>query len=341
MPVSNLSRSARTRRLEGLFGALGALTAAILTGWAIWAGWALMGAGQVAEVEILPGQGTAEIARAMSAGGVRVPAWVFRLAGRLGAHERSFKPGIYRIDERLVLRDLMRKLERGDVLLVEVRLIEGTTWRQFRAALAGTSGLRARTQSLDDAQLMAALGAPGVAPEGQFMPDTYIVPKGSDDLRVLGLARRAMQQRLEAAWAGRAADLPLASRDDLLVLASIVEKETGLPADRSRVAGVFINRLRRGMRLQTDPSVIYGLGERFDGRLHRRDLEADGAFNTYRRAGLPPTPICMPGAAAIAAAARPDESPALYFVARGDGSSEFSETLEAHNRAVARYVLGR
>ncbi len=341
MPVSTLRRPLRSWLLAGLCACLVALGVGVLLGWATWAGWSLASAGQVIEVEVLPGQGTAEIARAMNAGGVRVPAWAFRAAARLGAQERSFKPGIYRIDERLVLRDLMRKLERGDVLLVEVRLIEGMTWRQFRAALAGTAGLRLRLPGLDDAQLMAALGAPGLAPEGQFMPDTYIVPKGSEDLRVLGLARRAMQQRLDAAWSARAPDLPLASRDDLLVLASLIEKETGLPADRGQVAAVFVNRLRRGMRLQTDPSVIYGLGERFDGRLHRRDLEADGVFNTYRRAGLPPTPICMPGAAAITAAARPAESQALYFVARGDGSSEFSDTLEAHNRAVARYVLGR
>jgi UPF0755 protein len=176
-----------------------------------------------------------------------------------------------------------------------------------------------------------------MAPEGRFFPDTYVYGRGVSDLTVLRRAYRAMQRRLASAWADRAGNLSLGSPDDALVLASIVEKETGRASDRARIAGVFVNRLRLGMPLQTDPTVIYGLGSRFDGRLRRRDLVTDTPYNTYTRAGLPPTPIAMPGMASLRAAMIPEPTRALYFVARGDGSSEFSDNLEAHNRAVDRY----
>ena len=178
-------------------------------------------------------------------------------------------------------------------------------------------------------------------PEGRFHPDTYAYSKGSSDVAVLKRAYRAMTQRIEAAWRERRPDSPLRSADDALVLASIVEKETGIASDRGKVAGVFINRLRIGMPLQTDPTVIYGLGAGFDGNLHKRDLLADTPYNTYTRNGLPPTPIAMPGKAALLAAVRPDPTKALYFVARGDGSSEFSSTLAEHNRAVNKYQRGK
>jgi len=226
---------------------------------------------------------------------------------------------------------------RGDETLAVVRLIEGWTFRQFRAELAKADALKPTTALMSDEQLMQAIGAPGVAPEGRFHPDTYAYSKGSSDLAVLKRAYRAMQKRLDAAWQERAADTPLQTPDDALVLASIVEKETGVGADRGRVAGVFVNRLRIGMPLQTDPTVIYGLGPSFDGNLRKRDLQTDTPFNTYTRAGLPPTPIAMPGKAALLAAVRPDPTKALYFVSRGDGSSEFSDTLADHNRAVNRY----
>jgi UPF0755 protein len=194
---------------------------------------------------------------------------------------------------------------------------------------------------MTDAQLMAAIGAAGVAPEGRFYPDTYAYSKGASDVAVLKRAQRAMQRQLELAWAERAANTPLRNADEALTLASIVEKETGTPADRSRVAGVFTNRLRIGMPLQTDPTVIYGLGEQFDGNLRKRDLLADTPYNTYLRPGLPPTPIAMPGKDALLATVRPDPTPALYFVSRGDGSSEFSNDLAAHNRAVNKYQRGK
>jgi UPF0755 protein len=184
---------------------------------------------------------------------------------------------------------------------------------------------------------MAALGAPGIAPEGRFFPDTYSYAKGSSDLAVLQRAYAAMSRRIQAAWDERSPDAPLRSPDDLLTLASIVEKETGRAADRGLVAGVFLNRLRLGMPLQTDPTVIYGLGEAFDGNLRKRDLQADTPYNTYTRLGLPPTPIAMPGRDALWAVVKPAPTKALYFVARGDGSSEFSATLAEHNRAVDKY----
>ncbi|HEY0820786.1 MAG TPA: endolytic transglycosylase MltG, partial [Rhizobacter sp.] len=226
-------------------------------------------------------------------------------------------------------------------VMATVRLIEGWTFRQFRAELAKAPDLKQTTATMSEAELMAAIGAPGMPAEGRFYPDTYAFSKGASDLAVLKRAHRAMQRQLDAAWAERAPDTPLKSADDLLKLASIVEKETGAAKDRGLVAGVFINRLRIGMPLQTDPTVIYGLGERFDGNLRKVDLLTDGPYNTYTRGGLPPTPISMPGRASLLAAVRPDKTRALYFVAKGDGSSHFSESLAEHNRAVTQYQLKR
>ncbi len=220
-------------------------------------------------------------------------------------------------------------------------LVEGWNWRQVRQALARAEQLRGDSAALGDEALMAALGRPGVAPEGRFFPDTYTYAKGSSDLAVLRRALHAMDRRLEAAWAQRAPDTPLKSAEQALTLASIVEKETGRAEDRAQIAGVFSNRLRVGMLLQTDPTVIYGLGDRFDGNLRRRDLTTDTPLNTYTRAGLPPTPIAMPGKASLPAAVQPADTKALYFVARGDGSSHFSNSLDEHNRAVNRYQRGQ
>ncbi|MEO5845188.1 MAG: endolytic transglycosylase MltG, partial [Caldimonas sp.] len=226
---------------------------------------------------------------------------------------------------------------RGDQTLAAVRFTEGWTFRQIRAELARAESLKPTTAALSDAEVMAALGAPGVSPEGRLHPDTYLYSKGSNDLAVLKRAFRAMDRQLAQVWQERDPATPLRSAEEALTLASIVEKETGTAADRGRVAGVFVNRLRLGMPLQTDPTVIYGLGVAFDGNLRKRDLLADGPYNTYTRTGLPPTPIAVPGKASLLAAVRPEATKALYFVARGDGSSEFSETLADHNRAVNRF----
>jgi UPF0755 protein len=260
----------------------------------------------------------------------------FRWSGEV----RHIRAGSYAVEAGTSPRELLRKLVDGDQTLARVRFIEGWNFRQLRAELAKAAALKPETAQMSDVELMTALGAPGVAPEGRFFPDTYAYSRGSSDLLVLKRALTAMQQRLDAAWAQRSPDVPLATPDDLLKLASIVEKESSLAGDRGKIAGVFHNRLRKGMPLQTDPTVIYGLGERFDGNLKRADLQRDTPYNTYTRAGLPPTPIAMPGGDALQAAIRPAVTRALYFVARGDGSSEFSETLDQHNNAVNRYQRG-
>jgi UPF0755 protein len=221
-----------------------------------------------------------------------------------------------------------------------VTLVEGLNFRQFRALLAKEE-LRPDTQGLADEAVMARLGRPGQHPEGRFFPDTYTYAKGSSDVAVLRRAMRAMDKRLAAAWAERSPEAAVKTPDEALILASIIEKETGKAGDRPLVAAVFNNRLRAGMPLQTDPTVIYGMGTAFDGNLRKKDLQADTPWNTYLHPGLPPTPIAMPGKASLLAAVKPAPSKALYFVAKGDGSSHFSASLDEHNRAVNKYQRGQ
>jgi UPF0755 protein len=220
-------------------------------------------------------------------------------------------------------------------------VVEGWNWRQVRQALAKAENLRPDSRALSDEALMAQLGRPGVAPEGRFYPDTYSYAKGTSDLAVLQRAMKAMDKQLQQAWEARQPGAALQWPEQALILASIVEKETGKAQDRGQISGVFNNRLRIGMRLQTDPTVIYGLGEAFDGNLRRVHLTTDNPWNTYTRAGLPPTPIAMPGKASLLAAVQPAKTSAIYFVAKGDGSSHFSATLDEHNRAVNRYQRGQ
>ncbi len=297
-------------------------------------------AAPTAELSIEAGTTPRAVAQAWVDAGVQTSpdflfAW-FRVSGEA----RRIRAGSYEIETGTTPRQLLAKLLQGDETLEQVRIIEGWTLRQLRAALAQAPHLKPTTAGWSEAQLMQALGAPGVAAEGRFFPDTYRYSRGVSDLTVLKRAHATLQRRLAEAWAQRGPDTPLKNADELLTLASIVEKETGLPSDRGLVAGVFINRLRIGMPLQTDPTVIYGLGEAFDGNLRRRDLEADTPFNTYTRRGLPPTPIALPGQASLRATLNPAPTRALYFVARGDGSSVFSETLADHNRAVNKYQRG-
>jgi UPF0755 protein len=259
---------------------------------------------------------------------------------RWSGQARKIRAGSYEIDRSTTPRSLLQKMVRGDVTLATVRFIEGWTIHQVRAELAKAEGLVPSITTLSDAELMAALGAPSQSAEGAFFPDTYAYNKGSSDLAVLRRAHQAMNKKLAAAWAQRADNLPLQNPQQALILASIIEKETGAAQERRLVSSVFINRLRAGMLLQTDPTVIYGLGPNFDGNLRKRDLLTDTPYNTYTRAGLPPTPIAMPGKASLMAAVQPQQSKALYFVARGDGSSEFSDNLAAHNRAVNKYQRG-
>jgi UPF0755 protein len=289
------------------------------------------------EVSIEPKTSPREVANAWVQAGVQVDPVLLYEWFRWSGQAKKIRAGSYQVGTGVTPRGLLDKMVRGDEVMATVRLIEGWTFRQFRAELAKAPDLKQTTAAMSEAELMQALGAPGQRAEGRFFPDTYAFSKGASDLAVLKRAHRAMQRQLDAAWAERAPTTPLRTPDDLLTLASIVEKETGAAKDRGLVAGVFVNRLRIGMPLQTDPTVIYGLGESFDGNLRKRDLLADTPFNTYTRGGLPPTPIAMPGAASLQAALNPAPVKALYFVSRGDGSSEFSDDLAAHNRAVNKY----
>lgn len=329
-------------RLLRFFVLLGVVLAAGAVGAAAW--WLQrpleLNAASV-ELSIAPGTAPREIANGWVQAGVKAPAQLLYQWFRWSGQSRKIRAGSYEIGAGTTPIALLDKMVRGDETLATVRLIEGWTFRQFRAELARADALKPTTATMSEAQIMEAVGASGIPAEGRFQPDTYAYSKGSSDLAVLKRAYRAMAGRLESAWAERAPDTPLRSANDALILASIVEKETGTSADRAKVASVFSNRLRIGMPLQTDPTVIYGLGEAFDGNLRKRDLQADTPYNTYTRGGLPPTPIAMPSSASLLAAVRPQAGKALYFVARGDGSSEFSETLAEHNRAVNKYQRGR
>jgi UPF0755 protein len=293
------------------------------------------------ELSIDPGTSVRNVAQAVADAGVEVNPVLLYGWFRLSGESRRIRAGSYELGPGTTPRSLLDKLVRGEESLRTVTLVEGWTFRQFRAALSKAEHLKPDSQGLDEVSIMQKLGAPGIPAEGRFFPDTYTYSRGSSDLAVLKRALHAMDRKLAQAWEQRAPDSPLKSPEQALVLASIVEKETGRPSDRPEIAGVFTNRLRIGMLLQTDPTVIYGMGETFDGNLRRRDLLKDTPWNTYTRPGLPPTPIAMPGQAALLAAVKPARTQALYFVARGDGSSQFSATLEEHNRAVNKYQRGQ
>jgi UPF0755 protein len=290
-------------------------------------------------VRIDRGMGVAAIGRAIEQAGVGVRGWQFVLAARLRGDATSIKAGVYELGAPLTLAALLDKLVRGEVVLAELAVIEGWSFRQMRARIAAHPELMHDSVSLPDTEILRRIGATETHPEGLFFPSTYHFSAGSSDFEVYRQAYRLLKTTLDAAWEARKPGLPLSSPYEALVLASIVEKETGRDADRDKVAAVFVNRLRRGMLLQSDPTTIYGLGASFDGNLRKRDLQGDTPYNTYTRPGLPPTPIALPGRAAIQAATQPAPISALYFVARGDGSSEFSDDLGAHNRAVGRYQL--
>lgn len=277
------------------------------------------------------------VARVLRERGVDVRPTELWLWYKLRGHDGKLKAGTYELSAPTTIDELLEKLVRGDVLLVSIRFIEGWTFRQMRETIEADPELEHETRGLDDAELMRRIGAEGKQPEGLFFPDTYRFSPGTSDLEIYRRAYRALERNLNEAWERRAPDLPYENPYEALVLASIVEKETGLDEERDKVAAVFVNRLRIGMLLQSDPTTIYGMGERFDGNLRRRDLRTHTEFNTYTRPGLPPTPIALPGRASIEAALNPADIRALYFVSRGDGTSEFSLDLASHNRAVWRY----
>jgi UPF0755 protein len=265
----------------------------------------------------------------------------FVLLARLKGQAGNIKAGTYVLDKPATPLELLRKITLGETVQGKLVLIEGWTFQDVRRMVAANPSLRHDTLRMSDAELLQAIGAEETHPEGLLFPDTYFFDPGSSELALYRRAYHAMRDNLAASWAARAPGLPYRSPYEALIMASIIEKETGAPDERALIASVFVNRMRIGMRLQTDPTVIYGLGARFDGNLRRVDLLTDTPYNTYTRGGLPPTPIALPGLAAIQAALNPETSKALYFVAKGGGRHVFSETLDAHNRAVNRYQRGR
>ena len=313
-----------------------------LGGWALW--WVyqpLRLPGPAVDLSIENGTLPRGVAQAVRDAGVDVSPDLLYLWFRFSGQDRDIKAGSYELEAGITPHRLLSKLARGEETLSAVTLVEGWTFRQFRATLAKEAVLKPDTKGLADEAVMALLGRTGQHPEGRFFPDTYTYSKGSSDLAVLRRAMRAMDKRLEAAWSQRSPEAAVKTPDEALILASIVEKETGKAGDRTQIAAVFSNRLRAGMPLQTDPTVIYGMGTSFDGNLRKKDLQTDTPWNTYTRPGLPPTPIAMPGRASLFAAVQPASSKALYFVARGDGSSQFSSSLDEHNRAVNKYQRGQ
>ncbi|MGC2520903.1 MAG: endolytic transglycosylase MltG [Burkholderiales bacterium] len=318
-----------------------ALLLALALGFCVWMAWFARSpvalAAPTVEFSIREGSTLRNATRQIIDAGVQMPAWQFNLLARTAAAATGIKAGSYQVASGVTPWRILRKIMLGDVVQSEILFVEGWTFRQMRDALKAHPDVKHQSDGLSEEEIMSKLGSPGVAPEGMFLPDTYVFAKGENDMAILASAHRAMQKQLQSAWAQRATDLPVADSYEALILASIVEKETGRATERAMIAAVFINRLRLRMRLQTDPTVIYGMGEQFDGNLRKKDLVTDTPFNTYTRLGLPPHPIAMPGLASITAVTNPAKTDALYFVSRGDGTSEFSRTIAEHNRAVAKY----
>ena len=289
------------------------------------------------EFDVKSGASMKRVAQQLAQAGVIQQPFTFTLAARLSGKGSALKAGNYALNATLTPWELLQKLTNGDVSQSQIKFIEGWNFRQIRQALNSEPGLQHDTRELSDAEIMAKLGWPDQHPEGRFFPDTYFFSNGMSDLAILGRAHKLMQTQLETVWRERDAKLPYSTMEEALIMASIIEKETGQASERPLIAGVFMHRLQIGMLLQTDPTVIYGMGLNFDGNLRKQDLLADTPYNTYTRGGLPPTPIAMPGIESLRAAVHPANTRALYFVGRGNGSHQFSATLEEHNRAVNKY----
>ncbi len=290
------------------------------------------------DFEIVPGSSMKAVARQVESAGVATPAWLLIGLAKLTRSEAAVKAGSYEVETGITPWLLLQKLTRGDVSQAELAIIEGWSFRQVREKLDAHPDLRHDSKGLSEAEILQRLGiSQATVAEGLFFPDTYLFGKHASDLAVLARAHRMLEKKLTAEWESREPGLPYRDAYQALTMASIVEKETGRASDRPMIASVFVNRLRIGMMLQTDPTVIYGMGAAFDGNLRRRDLHEDTPYNTYTRTGLPPSPIAMPGLASLKAALHPARSDAYYFVARGDGSSQFSHSLDEHNRAVGQY----
>lgn len=325
------------KRLIGMLLLLGLAMSA----WLFWyASQPVTSARLPAEFSVTPGSSLRKVAHDFeSLGLLQYPA-AFVLLGRLLGQSAKIKAGSYMLDKPVSPYHLLNKITQGDTRMAKLTVIEGWTFAQMRAAVEAHGQVKHEAVGMTASALMLAIGASEHHPEGLFFPDTYYFDAGTSDLNLYRRAYHTLAGKLEQAWQGKAADLPYKTPYEALIMASIIEKESGVPDERPQIAAVFLNRLRLGMRLQTDPTVIYGLADRYDGNLRKSDLLTDTLYNTYTRAGLPPTPIALPGGGAILSALHPDPSRALYFVAKGSGRHHFSNTLEEHNRAVNRYQRG-
>ena len=314
------------------------LVATLAFGFYYWAGQPILSKNvESIGFTIEPGSGVRGASEQVAAAGVPVRPLLLEALIRLSGKSGRIKAGAYELQPGTTPRRLVEQLVRGEFAQHALVVIEGWTFRQMRQAVAENHALRHDTVHLSDAELLAKVTPDYQQPEGLFFPDTYLFAKGASDLQIYRRAHELMRRKLDESWAARPPGLPYKTPYEALIMASIVEKETGQKAERDMIAGVFVNRMRQGMMLQTDPTVIYGMGERFRGNIRKRDLQTDTPYNTYTRAGLPPTPIALPGAAALAAALNPARTDALYFVARGDGTSHFSGSLSEHNQAVNKY----
>lgn len=319
---------------------IGVLLAIALGGWLLHvSGQAIHLEQPVQDLTLKHGTSLRGVAQQLVREGVLVEPWSFILLVRLQGKAGEIQAGNYQLTQGMTVSDLFQMMSRGNTVQRSITFIEGWNFRQMRAALNDHPDIRHLSMHLTDAEILAQIGAEEPHPEGLFFPDSYYFGSGMSDLEILQRAYHTMRKKLDIAWRTRESGLPYQSPYEALIMASIVEKETGRGDERPLIARVFLNRMRLGMRLQTDPTVIYGMGERFDGNLRRRDLQEDTPYNTYTRAGLPPTPIAMPGLAAIEAVLHPAQGDALYFVGKGDGGHAFSKTLSEHNRAVSRFQL--
>lgn len=307
-----------------------------------WAQQPIIGAdSQPIEFTVLSGSGVRGTVQQIAEAHVPVNPMLLALLARVTGKSTRLKAGSYELKPGTPPLRLIDQLVRGEFAQESLAIIEGWTFKQMRQAIAEHPSLKHDTVKWSDKELLTRIAPDYKYPEGLFFPDTYLFAKGSSELQIYKQAHAAMLKRLNEGWARRDPDLPYKTPYEALIMASIVEKETGLKSDRDKIAGVFVNRLKRGMLLQTDPAVIYGMGDKYQGNIHKRDLETDTPYNTYTRPGLPPTPIALPGAASLSAALKPARTDALYFVSRGDGTSHFSTNLDDHNRAVSKYLLSR
>lgn len=313
------------------------IVAAAAAGFSYWAKQPITTGGDPIAFSITPGNGVAAASQEIARAGIPVNPTLFSMLARVTQKASRIKAGSYELRPNTSPRALVDQLVRGEFAQESLTIIEGWTFKQMRQAVAASKSLKHDTADLSDKDLMARISADYKSPEGLFFPDTYLFAKGSSDLQVYKQAHELLINHLNAAWEKRDASLPYKSAYEALVMASIVEKETGQKSERAMIAAVFVNRLKQGMMLQTDPTVIYGMGDSYAGNIRKKDLETDTPYNTYTRAGLPPTPIALPGVQSLAAALGPAKSNALYFVARGDGTSKFSDNLGDHNKAVNQY----